>query len=219
MDGEGATLENAALTVKNGNASIILNPSVGLQITNKDVAIPTFKTDTNGNLTLTGTLKAINPNDSNAGYSISSGTISSINGVISLNTDGSGKAGGISWDTAGNVTINNLTANNGTFSGSVYAGNIKYGDSYGYFSGSGLSGTSVEYGKLTNNCVNSLRANLITTNELEATNARVGTIEANYISASTVYAQFVEVKNLKADMITAGAITTDSLSAQVIQTN
>ena len=47
----------------------------------------------------------------------------------------------------------NLTASSGTFSGNVYAGNIKYGDSAGYLSGSGISSGSISGNRLVANTV------------------------------------------------------------------
>ena len=47
----------------------------------------------------------------------------------------------------------NLTASSGTFSGNVYAGNIKYGDSAGYLSGSGISSGSISGNRLAANTV------------------------------------------------------------------
>lgn len=41
----------------------------------------------------------------------------------------------------------NLTAASGTFSGTVSAGNVKYGEGYGYFSGSGISAGSISGGR------------------------------------------------------------------------
>ena len=47
----------------------------------------------------------------------------------------------------------NLTASSGTFTGNVYAGNIKYGDSAGYLSGSGISSGSISGNRLVANTV------------------------------------------------------------------
>lgn len=47
----------------------------------------------------------------------------------------------------------NLTAASGTFTGAVHAGNIKYGDSAGYFSGSGISSHSIGGNRLEYNTV------------------------------------------------------------------
>lgn len=47
----------------------------------------------------------------------------------------------------------NLTASSGTFSGNVYAGSIKYGDSAGYLSGSGISSGSISGNRLVANTV------------------------------------------------------------------
>ena len=44
----------------------------------------------------------------------------------------------------------NLTAASGRFTGNVYAGSIEYGGNAGYFSGSGLVGSSVGTGQLSN---------------------------------------------------------------------
>lgn len=46
-----------------------------------------------------------------------------------------------------------LTASSGTFTGNVYAGNIKYGDSAGYLSGSGISSGSISGNRLVANTV------------------------------------------------------------------
>ena len=47
----------------------------------------------------------------------------------------------------------NLTASSGTFSGNVYAGSIKYGDSAGYLSGSGISSGSISGNRLVGNTI------------------------------------------------------------------
>lgn len=47
----------------------------------------------------------------------------------------------------------NLTASSGTFTGNVYAGNIKYGDSAGYLSGSGISSGSISGNRLVGNTI------------------------------------------------------------------
>lgn len=89
----------------------------------------------------------------------------------------------------------NLTARSGTFGGNIYAKNIQYGNTGGYFSGSGLSDLSVSGGKITG-------STLGTTKFLSGVNTSLGYADfANgvfngYNTASNIIATSITTTNL-----------------------
>lgn len=202
VDGSGATLNNASFTVQQDNGSSIkINPTIGLSITNTN-GQQTLHADTNGNVSLTGQM---NVNDGSVGgFTVASNqiysntTVSSIAGfnhLIQLKDNGTGRLGSMTWDSAGNITINNLTANNGTFKGTIYAGKIAYGGNNGYFNGSGLVNGSVGMNKLV---VNELDAKYAKLDFVNAMNAELGRVHAEVANVGSLVTQKADISALNA---------------------
>ena len=201
VDGSGATLNNASFTVQQDNGSSIkINSTIGLSITNSN-GKETLRADTNGNVSLTGQM---NVNDGSVGgFTVASdqiysnGTVSSIAGfnhLIQLKDNGTGRLGSMTWDSAGNITINNLTANNGTFKGTVYASKLS-----GQLTTGQYGEDTISYGKLTSACVSSLRADLVTTNTLEANYAKLGFVNAMNAELGRATANIANIQSLVAN--------------------
>lgn len=93
----------------------------------------------------------------------------------------------------------NLTAASGTFTGSVNAGNIRYGGSYGTFSGSGISGGSIYGDRLVGGTVttaytsNGINASL--GNGDWAYGALNGWNKISLLSANSIVTRSLEVNN------------------------
>lgn len=218
VDGSGATLTNATLNItqKNGS-SIKINPTTGMSVVN-DKGMNTFHVDTNGNVSLTGSVTVTGGDIGEVttgnlvdgtvgGFVITPNKIHSTNNLVELNSNGSGKLGNMTWDTAGNVVVNNITANGGKFTGTVQANKILTGGIYGMIDGSGLADGTVTMGKLA---VDQLDAKYATVDSLNATNV---TIKDGLSAANATITEGLSAANARIDSITSSSITTEYLEA------
>jgi hypothetical protein len=134
VDGAGATLTNATLTVtnQNGTSKILINPIDGITIQKYNPSLGSytnnFYADANGNLHLVGNLDAATGTFS-GNLSAPSGTI----GGWTINTNGLSDNNGNYINSDGNIRLGMLTidGNEAWFNGNIYAANLL--DSvYGY---------------------------------------------------------------------------------------
>lgn len=117
VDGNGATLKNADLTVENGTSRIVISPDSGFKIQKKEGSSwkDMLSEDSEGYIVA----KAVKLEESNiGGWTIQSDRLSSPTGDY-IASNGTGKLSLLSW--------NNSQA---TFSGNIYANNLfwRYGD-------------------------------------------------------------------------------------------
>ena len=134
-----------AMTVKYGKSSLS-DANSGVYIGTDGIALGAgnFKVTTSGALT--------SKSGNIGGFTI--GTSAIYNGMTSYSdTDHNGVYVGTSGIALGkgNFKVSSsgaLYAKSGTFEGAINAGSIRYGDSYGTFNGSGISGGSIGSGKL-----------------------------------------------------------------------
>lgn len=117
VDGNGATLKNADLTVENGVSRIVISPDTGFKIQKKDGSSwkDMLSEDSEGYIVA----KAIKLEESNiGGWTIQSDRLSSPTGDY-IASNGTGKLSLLTW--------NNSQA---TFNGNIYANNLywRYGD-------------------------------------------------------------------------------------------
>ena len=118
VDGSGATLKNADLTVENGTSRIVISPDSGFKIQKKEGSSwkDMLSEDSEGYIVA----KAVKLEESNiGGWTIQSDRLSSPTGDY-IASNGTGKLSLLSW--------NNSQA---TFSGNIYANNLfwRYGES------------------------------------------------------------------------------------------
>ena len=117
VDGSGATLKNADLTIENGVSRIVISPDTGFKIQKKDGSSwkDMLSEDSEGYIVA----KAIKLEESNiGGWTIQSDRLSSPTGDY-IASNGTGKLSLLTW--------NNSQA---TFNGNIYANNLywRYGD-------------------------------------------------------------------------------------------
>ena len=96
----------------------------------------------------------------------------------------------------------NLTAASGTFTGSVNAGNIRYGGSYGTFSGGGITGGSIYGNRLVGGTITTAYTSSGINSSLgradAAYNVTHGGIDAHSIGANSLHGKYIYLngKNL-----------------------
>lgn len=221
VDAEGCVLHNSNFSITNekSNSHILLDPMHGLMIgkypliNNKGVVDDSkklFYADTNGNLTLKGTIYATAGSFSgevtalsgyigqpSQGWDIISDAI--YNGKPSFSSTASGiyiGTDGISLGTASNYIRANkngyLLANNVNISGYIEAN-------------SGIIGGC----EISNGTLQVTNANIISIN---ASKIIAGTMSADRISGGTIDATDVTIKNLNASNITSGTINGNVIS-------
>lgn len=115
LNGSGATLKNASLTLEQGNLRIIQNPKDGFKIQKKvgNVWKDQLYADSNGNLNIIGKIN-IASNSNIGGLQITENSIKSSNGNIVLQSNGNAKIGALSID-----------GNNARFDGTIRADRIE----------------------------------------------------------------------------------------------
>ena len=221
VDAEGCVLHNSNFSITNekSNSHILLDPMHGLMIgkypliNNQGVVDDSkklFYADTNGNLTLKGTIYATAGSFSgevtalsgyigqpSQGWTIISDAM--YNGKPSFSSTASGiyiGTDGISLGTASNYIRANkngyLLANNVNVSGHIEAN-------------SGVIGGC----EISNGTLQVTNANIISINASKIT---AGTMSANRISGGTIDATDVTIKNLNASNITSGTINGNVIS-------
>lgn len=115
LNGSGATLKNASLTLEIGNSRIIQNPKDGFKIQKKVGNTWKYQlyADSNGNLNMIGKIN-IASNSNIGGLQITENSIKSSNGNIVLQSNGNAKIGALSID-----------GNNARFDGTIRADRIE----------------------------------------------------------------------------------------------
>ncbi|MGN0629061.1 MAG: hypothetical protein ACI4IW_05490 [Oscillospiraceae bacterium] len=137
MDGNG-------LIVETSTNRIMLNPDDGILIQKKSGNSYTNQlyADSAGNLVLAGGVTATE--GSIGGFNITSNSISSPDGNIKLNADGTA--------TIGMMTVGTSST---TFNGKIYASNIQYGTVGGYLDGGAISSGTITSAELGSGAVTS----------------------------------------------------------------
>ena len=204
-------LKNADFTLENAVNRILLSPASGIKIQKKDplssIWQDKFYTDTNGDIRAYG----ITLQESNiAGWTTTSVAFTSPTGDF-IGSNGYGQLSLMSWTPTsatfnGNIYANNLMSNNDVGGQNIFVD--------GTMGGGWLTNSSVDYGKLSDLCVNSLRANLVTTNYLTANYITAGDIQSNFATIGSLDAAVGRIGTLETDSITAGI-----LEAQYLITN
>lgn len=130
----GWVLDDSSWTIKANNRDVLKATKNGLEVYGK----------------ITATSGKIGGFDIQSNYlSYNSQTWGGTNSTgIYIGTSGIQLGQNFKVDSAGN-----LTAASGTFTGSVNAGNIRYGGNYGTFSGSGITGGSINGNRLVGNTI------------------------------------------------------------------
>lgn len=225
VNGGGATLINANMSIENEINRILLSPTSGIKIQKKDPLSPIwqdkFYTDTNGDIRAYG----ITLQESNiAGWTTTSVAFTSPTGDF-IGSNGYGQLSLMSWTPTsatfnGNIYANNLMSNNDVGGQNIFVD--------GTMGGGWLTNSSVDYGKLSDLCVNSLRANLVTTNYLTANYITAGDIQSNfatinelqtnYATINSVQANYATIGNLDAALGRIGTLETDSITANTLAT-
>lgn len=220
VDAEGCVLHNSTLSVTGDdiNSHILLDPEHGFMIGKYplikangtiDDTKKLFYADTNGNLTLKGTIYAsageftgkITATSGYIGQPSQGWTISSsaiYNGKSSYSSNTQGIYIGTDGISLGNAS-NYIRANkNGYF----YANNVNVSGNITATSGQ-IGGCEIENGtlKVGNANITSLNASKIT----------AGTMSADRISGGTIDASDVTIKNLNASNITSGTINGNTI--------
>jgi hypothetical protein len=184
VDGAGATLTNATLTINSstGNGRMFLDPTNGIKI-QKNVGgtwTDQMSMDTSGNLTFAGVLK---------------GATGTFSGTLSAAT--------ITGATINGGTINGAT---GYFSGNIYAANLQGQVSDGQIqsvSWNKVTAVSIDAGTIT---AGYLSANRISGGTLYSPYISGGTISGGYISGGTINGATLSGVYIGANTITTGNI-------------
>lgn len=199
VDGSGATLIDATLTVESGKRKILLDPTNGFKMQKQNTVDPTqwddvFFADSNGNLEISGKLTAATGSNI-AGWTTTATRFTSPSGDY-IDSGGTGQLGLMTWGVDqgnswarfdGNIYANNLYANNGSSVVNVF----QLAGASGYqMGGDWLLDASVEPTKRT---------------------AIWDTIYANKAEFDVVKANAAYVRDLEAGYITSGGVQTPIL--------
>ena len=195
VDGSGATLIDATLTVESGKRRILLDSTNGFKIQKQNEQDSTqwddvFYADSNGNLEITGKLSAATGSNI-AGWTTTATRFTAPSGDY-IDCNGTGQLGLMTWGT-----------NQGTswarFDGNIYANNLysNYGGSQ-VFSWQGADGWQMGGGWLINN---SIGKNKRIVAEWDA-------LYADYAEFQQVKADAAYIADLEAGYITAGGVQT-----------
>ena len=162
LDGSGATLKNASLTIESGNSKIIQNAKDGFKIQKKDNKNwkDQFYADSSGDLHLTGKIN-IAKNSHVGGLEITDKSIKSSNGNIVLESNGNAKIGALKID-----------GNNAHFDGTVRADRIE-----GQIVNHQLGNNSITGSKISNDTISGSKLNYGTITRREIGNRAVGNTE------------------------------------------
>ena len=241
VDAEGCVLHNSNFSITNekSNSHILLDPMHGLMIgkypliNNKGVVDDDkklFYADTNGNLTLKGTIYATAGSFSgevtalsgyigqpSQGWAIISDAI--YNGKSSFSSNASGiyiGTDGISLGTASNYIRANkngsLLANNVSVSGHIEANSGTIGGceiSNGTLKVGNANITNINANKIT---AGTMSADRISGGTIDANNVTIKNLNANNIKSGTLNCNNITVANLRADSITVGKINASQIN-------
>jgi hypothetical protein len=177
VDGAGATLTNAILSVQNSTNKIFLDPINGLKIqsTSGGVTTDRFYADTSGNLHISGIL--------DAATGTFSGALSAATGTFS----GTVSAGTINSSVINGGTINGATGN---FSGNIYAANLQ---------------GQVTDGQIASLSANKITAGTISAVTISGGYISGGTVDGAYITGGTINISLGEIKTVVCKSVLASA--------------
>ena len=240
VDAEGCVLHNSNFSVTGDgiNSHILIDPSHGFMIGKYplikndgavDDANKLFYADTNGNLTLKGTIYASAGEftgkvtatsgyigNGSQGWTIGSSSIyngkssyiSNKDGIY-IGTDGISIGNSTSYVTASingylqanNVNISGkITATSGTIGGcDIVDGTLEVGNA---------NITNISARKITSG---TMSADRISGGSIDATDVTIENLDASNINAGTLDCSNITVKNLSADSITVGRLTADQI--------
>lgn len=176
-------MDSSGLTVETDKNRILLNPDDGILIQKKNGNQYTnqFYADSEGNIVLTGDITATG--GTIGGFVITEDSISSPNGNIKLNKNGTATIGMMSVDT-----------NSTTFNGNIYAKNIQYGGVAGTLNGGAITGSTIT--------ANQIQSSTITAGKIAGNAISYGSSCVDTKSFDQVYAKTAYVNELIADVIT-----------------
>lgn len=113
----------------------------------------------------------------------------------------------------------NLTAASGTFTGSVNAGNIRYGGSYGTFSGGGITGGSIYGNRLVGNTITTDYTSTGINGSLgradAAYNVTHGGIDAHSLGANSLHGKYIYLNGYNLNTRTLSFIDGDGNSKSI----
>lgn len=197
VDGSGATLIDATLTVESGKRRILLDPTNGFKIQKQNEVDTTqwddvFYADSNGNLEITGKLSAATGSNI-AGWTTTATRFTAPSGDY-IDCNGTGQLGLMTWGT-------NQGASWARFDGNIYANNLysNYGGSQ-VFSWQGASGWQMGGNWLVDASIDPSKRNAVW-----------DTIYASKAEFDVVKANAAYVADLEAGYITAGGVQTPIL--------
>lgn len=193
VDGSGATLIDATLTVESGKRRILLDSTNGFKIQKQNEQDSTqwddvFYADSNGNLEITGKLSAATGSNI-AGWTTTATRFTAPSGDY-IDCNGTGQLGLMTWGT-------NQGASWARFDGNIYANNLysNYGGSQ-VFSWQGASGWQMGGGWLVDASIgkdkriaaewDALYADYAEFQQVKADAAYIADLEAGYITAGGV---------------------------------
>ena len=184
LDGSGATLKNASLTIESGNSKIIQNAKDGFKIQKKENNNwkNKFYTDSSGDLHLTGKVN-IAKNSHVGGLEITDNSIKSSNGNIVLESNGNAKIGALKID-----------GNNARFDGTIRADRIE-----GQIVNNQIRNNAVTGDKISNNTIAGAKLNYGTITRREIGNGAVGNTEiirSGKAGLDSIYATHAYIDNL-----------------------
>lgn len=184
LDGSGATLKNASLTIESGNSKIIQNAKDGLKIQKKENNSwkNKFYADSSGDLHLTGKIN-IAKNSHVGGLEITDNSIKSYNGNIVLESNGNARIGALK-----------IEGNNARFDGTIRADRIE-----GQIVNHQLGNNSVTGSKISNDTISGSKLNYGTITRREIGNGAVGNTEiirTGKAGLDSIYATHAYIDNL-----------------------
>ena len=184
LDGSGATLKNASLTIESGNSKIIQNAKDGLKIQKKENNSwkNKFYADSSGDLHLTGKIN-IAKNSHVGGLEITDNSIKSYNGNIVLESNGNARIGALK-----------IEGNNARFDGTIRADRIE-----GQIVNHQLGNNSVTGSKISNDTISGSKLNYGTITRREIGNGAVGSTEiirTGNAGLDNIYATHAYIDNL-----------------------
>jgi len=162
LNGTGATLKNASLTLESGNSRIIQSPKDGFKIQKRENN--TWKdqlyADASGNLHMTGKMN-ISSNSNIGGLQITESSIKSYNGNIVLESNGNARIGALKID-----------GNNARFDGTIRADRIE-----GQIVNNQVGNGAITSSKIANDTISGAKLNNGTITRREIANGAVGNTE------------------------------------------
>ncbi len=184
LNGSGATLKNATLTLQSGNSRIIQNPKDGFKIQkrNGNTWKNQFYADSNGNLNMLGKID-ISSNSKIGGLQITESSIKSANGNIVLESNGNARIGALK-----------IEGNNARFDGTIRADRIE-----GQITNSQVGNGAITSSKIANDTISGSKLNNGTITRREIANGAVGNTEiirSGKAGLDTIYTTHAYIDNL-----------------------